>query len=67
MWQVRAAVDALAEEESTVVRMQHFEGYSLEEIGARLGIPVGTVKSRAHRAHRHIAAALRPQEEVSAR
>jgi RNA polymerase sigma-70 factor (ECF subfamily) len=66
VWRVREAVDRLAEEERVVVRLQHFEGYSLQEIGDRLGIPVGTVKSRAHRAHRRIAAALEEREEVAA-
>jgi len=58
VWQVREAVESLTEEERTVVRMQHFEGYSLAEIGERLGLPLGTVKSRSFRAHRRLAAAL---------
>jgi RNA polymerase sigma factor (sigma-70 family) len=58
VWQVREAVESLTEEERTVVRMHHFEGYSLAEIGERLGLPLGTVKSRSFRAYRRIAAAL---------
>jgi RNA polymerase sigma-70 factor (ECF subfamily) len=66
VWRVREAVEALAEDERVVVRMQHFEGYALQEIADRLGVPLGTVKSRAHRAHRRIAAALEEREEVTA-
>jgi RNA polymerase sigma-70 factor (ECF subfamily) len=65
VWRVREAVDALPDEERAVVRLQHFEGYALAEIAERLGVPVGTVKSRAHRAHRRIAAALAEREEVT--
>jgi RNA polymerase sigma factor (sigma-70 family) len=65
VWQVREAVQNLTEEERAVVRMQHFEGYSLAEIGERLGLPLGTVKSRSFRAHRRIAAALGPAVGVT--
>jgi RNA polymerase sigma factor (sigma-70 family) len=57
-WQVRRAVDELPELEGTVVRLQHLEGMTHTEIAARLGVPVGTVKSRSHRAHAHLAALL---------
>jgi RNA polymerase sigma factor (sigma-70 family) len=56
--QVRSAVDALAPDEREVVRLQHFEGLTQAEIADRLGVPVGTVKSRTFRAHRRLAAAL---------
>lgn len=48
---VRSAVDALPEDEREVVRLQHLEGWTHTQIAERLGIPVGTVKSRSHRAH----------------
>jgi RNA polymerase sigma-70 factor (ECF subfamily) len=64
VWRVREALATLPEEEREVVRLQHLEGYSLAEIANRLGIPEGTVKSRAYRAHRRLATALRPSEEV---
>ena len=57
-WRVREAVDELPDDERTVVRLQHFEGHSLPEIASGLGVPLGTVKSRTHRAHRRLAAAL---------
>jgi RNA polymerase sigma-70 factor (ECF subfamily) len=64
VWRVREAVEALPEDERTVVRMQHFEDRSLPEIAERLGVPLGTVKSRSHRAHQRLAAALRETREM---
>ena len=50
-FEVRAAIDALPEDERAVVRLQHLEGRTHADIAARLGVPLGTVKSRSHRAH----------------
>ncbi len=58
VWQVREAIDALGPDEREVVRLQHLQGMSHPEIAARLGIPVGTVKSRSFRAHRQLAGRL---------
>jgi RNA polymerase sigma factor (sigma-70 family) len=58
VWQVRRAIDALAPEEAAIVRLQHLEGLTHNEISETLGIALGTVKSRSHRAHRHLAAVL---------
>jgi RNA polymerase sigma factor (sigma-70 family) len=58
IWEVRRAVSLLPDDEQEVVRAQHFEGLSHEQIAARLGIPQGTVKSRSYRAHRRLASAL---------
>jgi RNA polymerase sigma-70 factor, ECF subfamily len=57
-WQVRLAVDQLPEEERVVVRLAWFTGLSHPEIADQLGVPVGTVKSRSHRAHRRLATLL---------
>jgi RNA polymerase sigma-70 factor, ECF subfamily len=57
-YEVRSALDRLAEDEREVVRLMHYEGYTQPEIGERLGIPTGTVKSRAHRAHRKLSGML---------
>jgi RNA polymerase sigma-70 factor (ECF subfamily) len=59
-YQVRAAVNRLPDEERVVVLLHHFKQLSHTEIAARLGIPVGTVKSRSYRAHRRLAEWLRP-------
>ncbi len=58
VWEVRRAVSLLPCVEREVVRAHHFEGLTHEEIAARLGVPVGTVKSRSFRAHRRLASAL---------
>ncbi|GLY99159.1 sigma-70 family RNA polymerase sigma factor [Actinoplanes sp. NBRC 103695] len=57
-WQVRRAVDELPADEAAVVRLAHFYQLTHSEIAAQLGLPIGTVKSRSHRAHRRLAAAL---------
>jgi RNA polymerase sigma factor (sigma-70 family) len=54
VWEVRRAVDALPTDEQELVRLQHFAGLSQREIAQRLDIPVGTVKSRTHRAHHRL-------------
>ena len=54
-WQVRAAIDELEPDEREVVRLQHLEGHSQSEIAERLGLALGTVKSRSYRAHQHLA------------
>jgi RNA polymerase sigma-70 factor (ECF subfamily) len=58
MWRVRAAIDELPTEEATIVRLQHLDGLTHAEIAERLSIPLGTVKSRSRRAHRHLMALL---------
>jgi RNA polymerase sigma-70 factor (ECF subfamily) len=56
--QVRLAIDALPPDDKEVVRLQHLEGFTHQEIADRLGLPLGTVKSRSFRAHRALAGAL---------
>jgi RNA polymerase sigma-70 factor (ECF subfamily) len=69
-YQVRRAVDRLPPDEREVVRLQHFAQLTHVEIAQRLHIPLGTVKSRSHRAHRRLAHWLRPlladQEPIDA-
>jgi len=45
-----AALSQLSDEHRIVVLLHDTEGYKLEEIHGITGIPVGTVKSRLHRA-----------------
>jgi RNA polymerase sigma-70 factor (ECF subfamily) len=47
---IQDALNALAPDHRAVVVMKEFDGLHYEEIGATLGIPVGTVRSRLHRA-----------------
>jgi RNA polymerase sigma factor (sigma-70 family) len=55
---VRRALDSLDPDDTALVRLQHFDGLTHAEIAKRLGIPVGTVKSRTFRAHRRLALLL---------
>ena len=57
-WEVRSALDELPEQERDVVRMSHFQEMTHREIAEALDVPVGTVKSRSHRAHRRLAVRL---------
>jgi len=47
---IHGALNALAPDHRAVVVMKEFDGLRYEEIGALLKIPVGTVRSRLHRA-----------------
>ncbi len=58
IWEVRQALNQLPEEDATLVRLQHLDGFTHVEIAERLGIPLGTVKSRSFRAHRRLAGLL---------
>jgi RNA polymerase sigma-70 factor (ECF subfamily) len=57
-YQVRLAVEQLPDDEREVVRLAWFLGLSHPEIADRLGVPIGTVKSRSHRAHRRLTSLL---------
>lgn len=48
---VRLALRRLTHERRQVLFLRHFEGLSYGEIGARLAIAMGSVRSRLHRAH----------------
>lgn len=64
VFEVRTALDQLPDEERQVVKLSHFDGFTHVEIAERLDIPVGTVKSRSHRAHRRLVELLRHVEEA---
>lgn len=57
-FEVRGAIDALPASEREVMELAHRGGFTHPEIADRLGVPVGTVKSRSNRAHRRLALAL---------
>ena len=59
----RARLPRLTLEQRTVLVFHHYLGLPLTEIADRLGIPVGTVKSRLH----HAITALRASLEADAR
>ncbi|MDX1448517.1 MAG: RNA polymerase sigma factor, partial [Acidimicrobiia bacterium] len=57
-FQVRVALDELPDEERQVLRQIYFEGRTQVETAGVLGIPLGTVKSRSHRAHQRLSELL---------
>lgn len=56
--QVHAAFEALPAEQRTAVQLAYFEGLTQSEIAARLGIPLGTVKTRLRLAFDRLRTAL---------
>jgi RNA polymerase sigma-70 factor (ECF subfamily) len=65
-WEVRSALDRLTVEEQAVIKATLYLGLTHQETADTLGIPVGTVKSRTHRAHRRLADLLAHVREATA-
>lgn len=65
-WEVRTALEQMPEDEREVLEATHFLELSHVEAAERLGIPVGTVKSRSYRAHRRLAELLAHLDEETA-
>lgn len=66
VWEVRRAIELVPVPERQVLALTHFEGLTHEETAVKLGIPLGTVKSRSHRAYRRLADMLSHLQEVTA-
>lgn len=64
VFEVRSALDRLPDDERQVIKLSHFDGLTHPEIAEHMGIPVGTVKSRSHRAHKRLIELLRHVEET---
>lgn len=64
VFEVRSALDRLPDDERRVIRLSHFDGLTHSEIAEHMGIPIGTVKSRSHRAHQRLLELLRHLEET---
>lgn len=60
--QLETALSRLPESWRRVVVLHHLEGEPLDDIAAREGVPVGTVKSRLHRGRARLAQWLHPKE-----
>ena len=58
IWEVRRAVVDLPADDQQIIRLQHLDGLTDAKIAERLGVPMGTVKSRSFRAHRRLAGQL---------
>lgn len=60
---IRRAVDALADDDRTIIRLRYFDDLSYADIALLLDISVSAAKVRVFRARRTLAAVLRPQFE----
>lgn len=58
IYEVRQALDELPPEERTVMQLSFLVGLTHQQIAERLGVPIGTVKSRTGRAKKRLAVAL---------
>jgi RNA polymerase sigma-70 factor, ECF subfamily len=61
-WTIQEAMRHLTGDEREIVRLSFFEGLTPTAIAERLGLPLGTVASLSHRAHRRLAELLAPVE-----
>ena len=57
---VQQALNTLDKEEATVILLRDLQDVPYDEVAAILGIPIGTVKSRLHRARQALKARLSP-------
>ncbi len=57
-WRVHRALEELPEREREVVTLAYWSGLSQSEVAGRLGIPLGTVKTRTRAALAHLAEIL---------
>lgn len=61
---IRDAVAALPPTQREVVELAYFVGLSQSEVASRLGVPLGTIKSRTHTALARLAALVQPPVAV---
>jgi RNA polymerase sigma-70 factor (ECF subfamily) len=57
---VQTALNALGTDDATIIILRDLQDIPYDRVAAMLGIPVGTVKSRLHRARRALKARLAP-------
>ena len=62
---VIAAIESLHEEQRIVLLLAALEGFTCKEIGAMLGVPIGTVMSRLSRGRSEVRKALQPKNSTS--
>ena len=61
--QVRTALGRLSEEHRAILVLRELEGFDYEKIGEMLDLPVGTVRSRLHRARSQLKETLEQMRE----
>jgi RNA polymerase sigma-70 factor (ECF subfamily) len=57
---LQSALNGLTPEDATIILLRDLQDVPYESVAAMLGIPIGTVKSRLHRARRALKARLAP-------
>jgi RNA polymerase sigma-70 factor (ECF subfamily) len=57
---IQAALNGLTSEDATIILLRDLQDVPYETVADMLGIPIGTVKSRLHRARRALRARLAP-------
>ena len=57
---VQLALDALDKEDAMIILLRDLQDFAYEDVAVILKIPIGTVKSRLHRARRALKARLAP-------
>jgi len=62
-WQVHSALERLPEREREVIALAYWSDLSQSEVATRLGIPLGTVKTRTRSALLHLAEILEGELE----
>jgi RNA polymerase sigma-70 factor (ECF subfamily) len=63
--QLERALRRLTVEQRAVLVFHHYLGLSISEVAERIGIPVGTAKSRLHHATRAMRASLEADARTS--
>jgi RNA polymerase sigma-70 factor (ECF subfamily) len=63
--QIERAFRRLTVEQRAVLVFHHYLGLPLPEVAVRIGIPLGTVKSRMHHAKRALRASLDAEARAS--
>jgi len=51
---VQKVLDTLREEESSIIRLVYYQGYTQSEVSKRTGVPLGTVKTRLRMALKNL-------------
>ena len=62
-----AAVAQLTPEQRQAIALHYFADQPLAEVARVLGVPLGTVKTRLHRAYRRLAETLAPNDDAGPR
>jgi RNA polymerase sigma-70 factor (ECF subfamily) len=61
--QLQDALNRLSHEHREVLVLKDIEGMKYEEIAEMLGVPIGTIRSRLHRARLELRELLPPEED----